>query len=75
MQSDLWGGLWGVTIPILPRRTGCASHEPRVGDLDPRDWELPLKPKWMHWHSHERLAGKYRFQQRKIDGIIANYVG
>jgi hypothetical protein len=28
----------------------------------------------MRWRTYERLAGKYRFQQRKIDGIIADYV-
>ena len=46
-----------------------------IGDLDPRDWELPPKPKWMRWDTFERLADKYRLQQGKIDQCIADFVG
>ena len=45
-----------------------------IGDLDPRDWELPPKPKWMRWPTYDRLAERYCFQQGMIDGIIADYV-
>jgi hypothetical protein len=38
-----------------------------IGDLDPRDWELPPKPKWMRSHTYDRLAEKYRFNQGIID--------
>ena len=46
-----------------------------IADLDPRDWELPPKPKWMRWNTYERLAEKYQFQQGKIDQCIASFVG
>lgn len=46
-----------------------------IGDLDRRQWELPPKPKWMRWHTYERLAEKYLFQQSKIDQIMADYTG
>ena len=46
-----------------------------IGDLDPREWELPPKPKWMRWPTYERLAERYRFQQGIIDGNIADFVG
>jgi len=46
-----------------------------IGDLDRRQWELPPKPKWMRWHTYERLADTYLFQQGKIDQIINDYVG
>ena len=46
-----------------------------MGDLDPRDWELPPKPKWMRWHTYERLADKYRFQQGIINQCMADFVG
>ena len=36
---------------------------------------LPIKPKWMRWHTYERLAEKYYTQEDKIDQIIADYVG
>ena len=32
-----------------------------IGDLDPRDWDLPPKPKWMRWPTYERLSDQYRF--------------
>jgi hypothetical protein len=46
-----------------------------IGDLNPREWDLPPKPKWMRWDTYERLAEKYRFQQGKIYQCIANFVG
>ena len=46
-----------------------------IGDLDPRQWELPPKPKWMRWGTYQRLAERYLSQQGKIDHIMAEYVG
>jgi hypothetical protein len=46
-----------------------------IGDLNPRHWELPPKPKWMRWDTYERLADKYRFKQGVIDQCIAHFVG
>jgi hypothetical protein len=46
-----------------------------IGDLDPREWELPPKPKWMRRHTYDRLAEEYLFHQGIIDKIIADYVG
>jgi len=46
-----------------------------IGDLNPREWELPPKPKWMRWNTYERLAEKYRFNQRIIDQCIAAFIG
>ena len=46
-----------------------------IGDLDPREWELPPKPKWMRWHTYDRLAEKHLSHQGKIDQCIADFVG
>jgi hypothetical protein len=46
-----------------------------IADLDPRDWELPPKPKWMRWDTYERLAEKYQFQQIKIDQCMIDALG
>ena len=46
-----------------------------IGDLDPREWELPPKPKWMRWHTYERLAAQYHLQQGIIDQCFARFVG
>ena len=36
---------------------------------------LPIKPKWMRWHTYERLAEKYYAQEDKIDQCMADLVG
>jgi hypothetical protein len=46
-----------------------------IGDLNPRHWDLPPRPKWMRWNTYERLADKYRLQQGIIDKCIADYLG
>ena len=46
-----------------------------IGDLNPREWDLPPKPKWMRWDTYERLAEKYRSKQGIIDQCIAHYLG
>jgi hypothetical protein len=30
-----------------------------IGDLDPRDWALPPKPKWMRWRTYNRLVERF----------------
>jgi hypothetical protein len=30
-----------------------------IGDLDPDDWELPPKPKWMRWRTYKRLEERF----------------
>jgi hypothetical protein len=30
-----------------------------IGDLDPDEWELPPKPKWMRWRTYNRLAKQF----------------
>lgn len=30
-----------------------------IGDLDPDDWELPPKPKWMRWRTYDRLSERF----------------
>jgi hypothetical protein len=30
-----------------------------IGDLDPDDWEMPPKPKWMRWRTYKRLEERF----------------
>jgi hypothetical protein len=30
-----------------------------IGELDPNEWELPPKPKWMRWRTYNRLAERF----------------
>jgi hypothetical protein len=46
-----------------------------IGDLDPRHWDLPPKPKWMRWRTYERLSQKYLVKQALLDQCIADALG
>jgi hypothetical protein len=30
-----------------------------IGNLDPEEWELPPKPKWMRWRTYKRLEERF----------------
>jgi hypothetical protein len=30
-----------------------------IGNLDPEEWELPPKPKWMRWRTYNRLVERF----------------
>jgi hypothetical protein len=53
--------------------TGSEKIKARlIGDLDPRDWDLPPKPKWMRWDSYNGLEHKFHGYRRILDaGILA----
>jgi hypothetical protein len=46
-----------------------------IGNLKRDEWELPPKPKWMRWHTYQRLAEKYRLQQGIINQSFAVSLG
>ncbi len=37
----------------------AASGRELIGDLDPNEWVLPPKPKWMRWRTYEALERKF----------------
>jgi hypothetical protein len=46
-----------------------------IADLDPDEWELPPKPKWMRWRTYNRLEEKFdrheEILERGIGSLIA----
>jgi hypothetical protein len=41
-----------------------------TGDLDPDEWELPPKPKWMRWRTYNRYEERFdRYEAILEDGI------
>jgi hypothetical protein len=41
-----------------------------IGDLDPDQWELPPKPKWMRWKTYNRYVERFdRYEAILEDGI------
>jgi hypothetical protein len=42
-----------------------------IADLDPEEWELPPKPKWMRWHNYNRYVERFdRYEEILEDGIV-----
>jgi hypothetical protein len=42
-----------------------------IADLDPDEWELPPKPKWMRWRTYNRLVEKFDSYEEILDQGIA----
>jgi hypothetical protein len=38
-----------------------------IGELDPEEWDLPPKPKWMRWRTYHRLVEKFERYEATID--------
>ena len=42
-----------------------------IADLDPDEWELPPKPKWMRWRTYNRYEERFdRYEAILEDGIL-----
>jgi hypothetical protein len=42
-----------------------------IADLNPDDWELPPKPKWMRWHTYNRFVDRFDSYEAILDqGIL-----
>jgi hypothetical protein len=39
-----------------------------IGDLDPDEWELPPKPKWMRWATYNRYVERFDDYEEILDG-------
>jgi hypothetical protein len=38
-----------------------------IGHLDPDEWDLPRKPKWMRWHTYNRHVEKFDSYEELLD--------
>src|SRR5262249_7056181 len=45
-----------------------------IGDLDPEEWDLPPKPKWMRWSTYNRHVERYDRYEAILDDGIAELV-
>ena len=50
-----------------------------IADLDPDEWELPPKPKWMRWSTYNRLVDRFdsyeEILERGIAELMAKWLG
>jgi hypothetical protein len=43
-----------------------------IADLDPQEWDLPPKPKWMRWRTYRRLVERFEEYEAALDaGALA----
>jgi hypothetical protein len=42
-----------------------------IADLDPDEWELPPKPKWMRWRTYERHVDRFDHYEEILDRGVA----
>jgi hypothetical protein len=38
-----------------------------IGELDPDEWDLPPKPKWMRWETYNRYEAKFDRYEAVLD--------
>src|SRR5262245_41992854 len=38
-----------------------------IGELDPQDWDLPPKPKWMRWKTYHRYVERFERYEAALD--------
>jgi len=41
-----------------------------IGDLDPAEWELPPKPKWMRWATYNRYIERFDDYEERFYGAL-----
>jgi hypothetical protein len=41
-----------------------------IGDLNPEDWELPPKPKWMRWETYNRYVERFDDYEERLDSAF-----
>jgi hypothetical protein len=54
--------------PVDRAHSGQAKIKKRlIADLDPDDWDLPPKPKWMRWTTYNRHVASYDRYEDVLD--------
>jgi hypothetical protein len=44
-----------------------------IGSLDPDDWDLPPKPKWMRWRTYNRYVERYDAYEDVLNSGIVDF--
>jgi hypothetical protein len=42
-----------------------------IGDLNPAEWDLPPKPKWMRWRTYERYVERFDDYEARLDDALS----
>jgi hypothetical protein len=71
-SRQTWGRQVAYSSQFLDRdnraHRGKAKIKSRlIANLDPDEWELPSKPKWMRWHTYNRYEEKFDAYEAILD--------
>ena len=70
-------------VETAQSQSGGASHQcdtrrasggANGSDLDPYEWDLPPKPKWMRWNTYNRFVERYDAYDAILDYGIAQLI-
>jgi hypothetical protein len=75
-SRQAWGRRVGYASQFLDpdnrAHRGKAKIQARlIADLDPDEWELPPKPKWMRWSTYNQLVDRFESYEEILDCGIA----
>jgi hypothetical protein len=78
-SRQAWGGQVAYRSQFLDRDNRAHAGKERIkgrliGDLDPDEWELPPKPKWMRWETYNKYEEKFDRYEKILDHGCAELV-
>ena len=70
-----WGGQVAYRSQFQSASDRAYSGKARIkarliGDLNPEDWELPPKPKWMRWATYNRYVERFDDYEERFDNAL-----
>jgi hypothetical protein len=61
-----------VDTPVDRAHRGKAKIKARlIDDLDPDEWALPPKPKWMRWHTYDKQVEKFDHYEGQLNVLCS----
>jgi hypothetical protein len=71
-SRQAWGRQVAYRSQFLDRDNRAHAGKQRIkarliGDLDPDEWELPPKPKWMRWKTYNRYQERFDDYEAVLD--------
>ena len=71
-SRQAWGGRVAYRSQFQNASDRAYSGKQRIkarliGDLDPEEWELPPKPKWMRWKTYNRYVERFDDYEERLD--------
>ena len=62
------------SIQIIALTVAKRESRRLIADLDPDEWYLPPKPKWMRWSTYNRLVDQFDSYEEILESGIAELV-